>query len=399
MPRFSYRAVDAEGKVVKGREHAPSREALEKRLSGSALVPLAIEEEGGTAGRGSGGPKRVLEFTMLLSSLLESGLTVKDALEVIVAAATRKDVATLAAGLASSIETGKDFSSALEGSGAAFPRVYLGLVRIGERTGTLDKVMPGLARYLSDRAKMRDKLLGALAYPIAVLFVGVFGLGGVLAFVLPRFSELFASTGGEGAEAVKANVALAGAIGLGAMASMIALAAALVASAIARKRDKAFAIAFDSLVLKLPLIGSLLRTEQALAFSFAMETLTSGGVTIDEALLEAASVMQNAAFSRAAETMRERVRKGAPLSRACAEAGVFPPYLTQWLAVGERTGQVEKVFAQTRAFFQAESDKASSRLMTMAEPAITVIIGIGVLLMVVFFILPIFRSYGSIAQF
>jgi type II secretory pathway component PulF len=180
---------------------------------------------------------------------------------------------------------------------------------------------------------------------------------------------------------------------------MIALAAALVASAIARKRDKAFAIAFDSLVLKLPLIGSLLRTEQALAFSFAMETLTSGGVTIDEALLEAASVMQNAAFSRAAETMRERVRKGAPLSRACAEAGVFPPYLTQWLAVGERTGQVEKVFAQTRAFFQAESDKASSRLMTMAEPAITVIIGIGVLLMVVFFILPIFRSYGSIAQF
>jgi type II secretory pathway component PulF len=337
----------------------------------------------------------LLEFTTLMSILLSSSLSVKDAVDIMGKTAERADVRDFAARLSAGMERGLSFREALDGCGR-LPPVYSGLVRIGEKTGELSKAYERLAQYLSDGKKLRDSLSGAMVYPIIILAVGIVGGAAVSIFALPKMREIFTELGGT----AMASLDKALGAGISAMSAFTAFAAlaaaAFIAIFIAKKSNPDLAHKVDEITYRLPLVGRIVQSRCLLDFSFAMEAMTSGGIPLDEALGEAAKASANAFFSASLSKARETVRKGSSLSAACAAIGAFPPYLVQWLSVGERTGKPQEIFGRLRVYYQAMAERRTKTFMALIEPGVTLLIGAGVIIIVFMFVIPLFNAMGSI---
>lgn len=337
----------------------------------------------------------LLEFTSLTAILLKSSLSVQDAMDIMGKTAERADVRALSASLSAGMERGRSFRDAIE-SCAELPPVYAGLVRIGEKTGELSKAYERLAEYLSEGKKLRDSLSGAMVYPIIILAVGLVGGAAVSIFALPKMREIFTELGGTAMANLDKSLN-AGIAAMTAFTAIVALAAAaFVALRFAKKRDPGIALRADEAAYRLPVVGNIVRSRCLLDFAFAMESMTSGGIPLDEALGEAAKASANAYFSASLSRARETVRKGSSLSAACAAVGAFPPYLVQWLSVGERTGKPQEIFGRLRSYYQAMAERRTRTFMALIEPGVTLLIGAGVIIIVFMFVIPLFNAMGSI---
>jgi type IV pilus assembly protein PilC len=152
----------------------------------------------------------------------------------------------------------------------------------------------------------------------------------------------------------------------------------------------------DGFLLKIPIFGKVIYLQESLNFLFAMETLTGSGFAVEDALPEAGKVLSNRALSSGIDKIREKVIKGEHLSSAFLKDPHFEERIGHWMSIGERSGKVEKVFGQLRIYYQEELDKWSTRFMGIVEPALTIFVGVIVLLFILIFFLPIFSIYKSI---
>jgi type II secretory pathway component PulF len=402
MARFAVRYLTESGKVVSRSIEAADEAACEAMIAAASGVVIGLRRAGG--GGTGGGPERsrpypfacISEFTSLLSQLLSAALNVKDALDVLHTVAGRPDVRNLAASLAEDIGKGLSFRDAMRARVRGLPPVYLGLISVGDRTGDLPRAYKRLDSYLADRKKIRDRVAGALAYPIIVLAVAFLGVLALSLFAVPKLQEIFAQLGGTAAEQLSASLDSArvafGAFG----AAGAGLAIGAVGLYWARKADASAAIRIDRTLISLPVVGGILEANGLLDFCFAMEVMTAGGITLDDALDEAVATVGNAAYKAAIANARTAVRGGASLSQAVGRESAFPAFVKQWLAVGERTGQTSLVFGRMREFYQALAEKRANVMLSVLEPAISILLGIVMLAVVAFFILPIFTAYGSL---
>lgn len=398
MPSFRCSVALPSGKVSSVVREAESAEAAARAAAAAGEVLVSVERAEGRSSTRGGRKEReaVREFTEMMGLLTEAGLSLRDALEVASSAASGPRVRALAEGLSDAVRKGSTFAAAVAAADDRFPPLYRGMVAVGDRVGSVEKIFPRLASYLRDRKALSDKVSGALAYPLFVLAVSGLGTLGLVFFLLPRLEAIFLGFGGPAAATIRANVAaMKAAFGVLA-AAMAACGAAAAAAAVARGRDEGFARSLDALALRLPAVGSFASAAETLNFAFAMETLASGGVPVEAALAEAAAVVANRAYRAAVLEAREEVLRGKALSAAFAGRKELPPYLARWMAVGERTGQTEKVFSQVRSYFQAEVERRSTRFMALAEPALVALIGGLLLALVVGFVVPLFSMYGSI---
>lgn len=338
----------------------------------------------------------VLEFTEMMGLLAESGLSLKDALEVARSMESDGPLRDLSERILEPIRRGRSFAQAVAAAEDAFPPMYRGMIAIGDRVGSLERIFPPLAAYLRQRKALREKTAGALAYPLLVLAVSLVGTLAVVVFVVPRLEIIFEGFGGAAGERLRANVRTMNALLLSAAFLGLAGIGAAALFRLARFRSAAAAAFLDRIVLRLPVAGPFAAALETLNFSFAMETLVAGGVPIEAAMEEAAAVAENAAFRAAVLDARRDVVRGIPLSVAFGEREEFPPYLSRWISVGERSGQSVRVFAQVRAYFQGEVDRGMQRFMALVEPALIAAVGIVVLLIVLLLIVPLFSMFGSI---
>ncbi len=338
----------------------------------------------------------VLEFTEIMGLLSESGLSLKDALEVARSMESDGPLRDLSERILAPIRRGRSFAQAVAAAEDAFPPMYRGMIAIGDRVGSVERIFPPLAAYLRQRKALREKTAGALAYPLLVLAVSLVGILAVVVFVVPRLEIIFAGFGGAAGERLKGNVRTMNAILLSAAFLGLAALGAAAILRLARARSTAAAAFLDRLVLRLPVAGSFAAALETLNFSFAMETLVAGGVPIEAAMEEASAVAENAAFRSAVLDARRDVLQGVPLSVAFGEREELPAYVSRWIAVGERSGQSVRVFAQIRAYFQGEVDRGMQRFMALVEPALIAAVGTVVLLIVLLLIVPLFSMFGSI---
>jgi type II secretory pathway component PulF len=323
-------------------------------------------------------------------------LSLKDSLEVAHAVSHRGPGSQLVALLLERIRKGASFAGALDAAASSFPSVYRGMVRIGERIGSLDQVFPRLSSYLTDEKKLRERVAAALLYPAIVLGVALMSAILIVVVLFPRLREIFAQLGPGKAtrvESLMSSLILTSAVS----AALIVPAVILAIWAIrARRRGGSLALRIDAFALRLPLVSTFLMQRELLNFSFAMESLTAAGVSVEEALSEAAGSVRNSALKNGIMEVRENVMKGEQLSTAFARSALFPARVGRWVGIGERVGHVEKVFTQLRTYYQQEVEKWISRLMALIEPAFIVVLGILIILFVVLFIVPIFSLYGNI---
>jgi type II secretory pathway component PulF len=400
MPVYVCRVADASGKIEQFLRDAASEDSLVRELSAGSLFVLSVKEQEHQDGaRGEGkrfSRKLIRELTDLLTIMLGSGLSLKDSLEVAQTVSSKGPANELLTLLIQRIRKGDSFASALDAAGKSFPSVYRGMVKIGERIGSLEQVFSRLSAYLSDEKKLRERFSAALIYPAIVLSVALLSAVLIVTVLFPRLREIFSEIGQGMAGRVES---LMGSLTTAfvAIGTLLLLATALAVLMIrARRKDGTFAVRIDAFLLRVPLVASFLMQRELLNFSFAMETLTAAGVSVEEALSEGAGAVGNHALKKDIRLMREKVMKGERLSLAFAHSALFPESIARWIGIGERVGHVAKVFGQLRTYYQQEVEKWINRLMALIEPAIIVFLGLLIILFVVFFIIPIFSLYGNI---
>lgn len=400
MPVYACRVSDSNGKIEEVLREAVSEEPLARELASQSLFVISIRELArGNAGhslRKRYSRKVVGELTDVLTLMLGSGLSLKDSLEVAQTVSNRSAGNELVTLLLERIRKGGTFAGALEGAGSSFPSVYRGLVRIGERIGSLDQVFARLSVYLRDEKKLKERLGTALLYPSIVLGVALMSAILVVTVLCPRMRDIYSQIGPGMAGKVDSLITSLTSASAVFAASLIGAGALVAGAARARRKAGPLAVRIDAFLLRVPLVASFLVQRELLNFSFAMETLTASGVSVDEALSEGAGATGNKALQKEIFEIREKVMKGEHLSTAFSRSSLFPPRVARWMGIGERVGHVEKVFGQLRSYYQQEVEKWLHRLLILIEPALIVVLGVVIILFVVFFIVPIFSLYGNV---
>jgi len=387
--------VEPGGRRAKRVVEASGREGARVAASSDGALVLSVVPSRAAANSLRLSRKALEEFTSMAAILLPAGLTLRDALTVLAESSDSKEARRFSQGILARIDSGVPFVEAVRDSGAEAPAIWTGLARAGERTGSLDAVMPRLAAWLESGREACEKTAGALVYPAIVLSMAVLGMLGLAFWALPRLGAMFAEFGSGGPE-LSGRLEAAGVSVALVLSFLGALALAWPFVAAARKRNEAFGARFDALLLSVPLLGSLLADRAVFAFAFAMETLVSGGLPLDEALRESAGAVGNLAVARDVLILRDRVRSGASLSKAFRETKRLPRRLGTWFAIGERSGAPEAVFARVRALYERKTARTLERLVALAEPAIILAVGVAMIAMVLLFIVPLFTAYGSL---
>jgi type II secretory pathway component PulF len=400
MPIFRCRVVDRKGRTSVFVREALSEAALILELNREEIFPLEVVE---SREESSSPPKlkklsrpAVLELASTLALLLSSGLTFRDCLEVAQTTFLKGPVNQLVSRLLEEIRKGRSLSQALEELQGGFPPLFKAFIRIGEKIGSLEATFKQLVTFLTDLQKLRDRLVSSLIYPALVVGVAVVGIGGIVTIVLPRVEQMFRELGGLLPVRIESMIRfLNGSLIAVGILVAVALLSGFVMFLI-RRRNPTAASRLDRLLLRIPLLGRITYLAEMMNLTFALETLCGGGFSVEEALQEAATVVANRAIRAGVLEVREALIKGVSLSVAFRENPVFSPRIGRWVAVGERSGQVEQVFAQLRRFHQGEMEKWTSRFMNLIEPALILLVGVLILFIVFFFITPIFSIYEGL---
>jgi type II secretory pathway component PulF len=340
--------------------------------------------------------KAVLEFTEMMELLLESGLSIRDALETFTIINGTAAAGELGKRILKYIHKGASFAQAVELMENSFPPIYRGMIRVGNAVGSVERIFPRLSKYLRDKKKLRDKISGALVYPVLVLIVAFLGTLGLIFFIIPKMELIFAGFGGNAGDSIRRNVQ---ALELGLIIPASIFASFFCALGFIRKMDQKYPDInrfIDRLLLKLPLAGGFITSWETFNFAFAMEVLTGGGISVEDAIKEAADLVSNRLYRQSLFRVREKVLNGGSLARAFLENAIFPPCLGYWIACGERAGKTEQVFTQLRSYFQDELECRSSQFILLIEPVMIAVIGMVILCLVAGILLPLFSAYGTI---
>jgi type II secretory pathway component PulF len=336
-------------------------------------------------------PAVIAEFTSLMASLLAAGSTAQGALEICRSMGGVR-LRSLCENLKAQVDRGKNFAASIKASGA-FPPLYEALAAVGEETGEGALVFGRLADYGRRAEKMKGRLRSALAYPLLVLTAAVGGTAALLFVVLPRMAEVFAVFGGEEEAAVQIGNMYRSVIILASVLLLILLATGT-AFVSYRTSDKAAAV-IDAVLIKLPVAGALISALATLDLFFAMECCGKTGMNAAAALASSSMVVGNRAFRAETGRILGKVEKGGSVATAFREGKLFPQAVGTWLAVGEATGEGENVYARIREIFETQVEERRETALALMEPAIILVTGILILLLVMNLVVPLYSLYGA----
>lgn len=394
MAAFTYRAVDGLGVARRGVIEASSPLAARRLLRDRSLVPIAVDATRATAARrlprfrARVGAKALSVVTRQLATLVGTDIRVEEALSLAAAQAAAPAVAELLLNVRGSILDGRSFAAALGDHPAAFPEFYRASVAAGESAGRLDHVLAHLADFVENRQRAAARLQLALLYPGLLAGVSLTMMTLLLIYVVPDIVRVFVSRGAALPLLTRALIALSGFVTTyGAI-----LVFALVAASVAARRWLAVPanrLRLDrAIATRRPLAG-ISRQINAARFAASLATLVDADVPLVDAIPTAAAVTPNRFVREAALAVAARVREGMSLRSAMAEAEVFPPMLIAIVASGEASGRLGPVLTRAAADLQRDLDTAIAALMGLIEPAVLLVMGGVVLLLVLAILLPI----------
>jgi general secretion pathway protein F len=396
MAAYDYKALTADGQRTSGVISADTPRAARRELRARQLTPVEVQE----AGQAKPGARRLRArlshkertlFTRQLAVLLQSGMTVEEALTAAAADGNPKSVKSLVLGVRAQVLEGVSLADALRSPPAAFPPLYRSVVAAGEAAGRLPAVLEQLATNLERTYRMASTARAALVYPAVLGVMATLMVTALMVFVVPKLVEQFAMLGTTELPLLTRFV-----IGTSDLLRnwgwLIAAAAAAAAFLFAQAfRAPAFRKSLDAFLLGLPLIGPLIRTLSASQFARVHATLASSGATVIEALTAARGAMGNSVFRDAATSIIEKVQQGGTLSAAMKSTRVFPPLLTHMVQSGEAARDVPAMMNRAADFLESEFEATTRTMLSLLEPLIIVVLGGIVGTIVLSIMLPIMQ--------
>ncbi|PIY68602.1 hypothetical protein COY90_05180 [Candidatus Roizmanbacteria bacterium CG_4_10_14_0_8_um_filter_39_9] len=336
----------------------------------------------------------IVDFTRQLAIMLNAGLTLVDCFSILEKQTKKQSLLELIQTLNKEVLAGNTFSSALQKNQAHFSNLYVALIKSGEASGKLSDILLKLADNLEKQREFQNKIKGALTYPIVVLIGMAAVMFVMITFVMPKLLNLYKDFNIDLPTSTKILIAVSGFSATFWPIILIALFGGFYAiqKYFSTKQGKYF---FDSLVLKIPVVGTLVQISSLVDTTRTLAILIGSGVSILDGLSIVIDTTGNIIYKNSFINILKQVEKGFSFGTALNNEGIFPPILVQMSTVGEQTGKLDDTLMRISHYFEAESEMTIKTLTTLIEPLILVILGLGVGFLVISVITPIYNLTSS----
>ena len=402
MPDFKYQGTNRSGSSVSGVMTANSKADLQNLLRRQQITPTKMSEKGKefnmpTFGGGVNA-KELAIFTRQFSVMIDAGLPLVQCLEILGSQQENKFFQKVLINTRSMVEGGATLSTAMRSSPKVFDGLYVNMVEAGETGGILDIILQRLSTYIEKNVKLQRAVKSALIYPVGVLTIAGLVIFLLLWKVVPIFATLFAGLGVTLPLPTKIVIAMSNFVG---SYFGLLIVAAIIGGIFGLKAwygTPTGKYVLDSIILKLPVLGILMRKIAVARFTRTLGTLIASGVPILEGLDITAKTSGNAVVERALQKVRKALEEGKSLTEPLKESNVFPGMVTQMIAVGEQTGAMDAMLQKIADFYEEEVDSAVKDLLTAMEPIMIVFLGVVVGGVVISMYLPLFTLIGELSK-
>jgi type IV pilus assembly protein PilC len=403
MPTFAYAGRTRSGETVTGERAADTMDAVVAALRREQVLVTQINPVKDKAAAKTARPKRakgvnaknLAVFTRQFSVMIDAGLPLVQCLEILGSQEEDKNFASVILTTRGDVESGASLADAMKKHPKVFDPLFTNMIAAGEAGGILDTILKRLATYIEKNVKLKGQVKSAMIYPVAVIVIATLVVGVILWKVIPTFANLFAGLGAE--LPLPTRVVIAASNGLVRFGPIIIV--GLCAAGYGFKQYYASVNGrrvVDAVVLKMPILGDLMRKIAVARFCRTLSTLLASGVSILEALDITARTAGNAIVEEAILTTRKSIERGETIAQPLKETAVFPPMVVQMIGVGEATGALDTMLSKIADFYEEEVDVAVAGLLTLMEPLMIALLGGIVGGIVIAMYMPIFSLISKL---
>jgi type IV pilus assembly protein PilC len=405
MATFAYVGRTRSGAVKKGELSAKTRDEAVDQLRKQSVVVTSLEEKKGGGfdfskiSLGSGlTDKDLVVFTRQFGTMINAGLPLVQCLEILSTQSENKVLRETIGEVKIQVEAGSTFSDALRRHPKVFDDLYVNLVHAGEVGGLLDTILTRLAKYIEKAMKLKGQIKSAMIYPAAIMGVAVIVITVLMLFVIPIFAKMFLELSG-GKVALPGPTQIVIDVSNFFIAYWYVILGAIVGMVVGIKKYYGTVqgrLVIDKLLLKLPVVGDLIRKASVAKFTRTLGTLLSSGVPLLDGMTICAKTSGNKVVEGTLIDARVSISGGKTIADPLAASGVFPKMVTHMIAVGESTGALDAMLGKIADFYEDEVDQAVSSLTALLEPMMMVFLGVVIGFIVVAMYLPIFKMASAI---
>lgn len=391
---YNWEGKDKTGKVVRGEMRATGETVVQATLRRQGILVTRIKKQALSRG-GRIGEKDIALFTRQLATMMKSGVPLLQAFDIGIKGSGNPALARLLNDIRSDVETGSSLSQAFAKHPVQFDRLFVNLVAAGEQAGILDNLLDRIATYKEKIIAIKGKIKSALFYPAAVVVVAALVVSVMMLFVIPEFKNVFTSFGADLPGPTLLVIGMSDFF-VKYWYVLFGLVIAVIAGIIfTYKRSQAVQIAVDRMILKLPVVGDVVRKATVARWTRTLSTMFAAGVPLVEALDSVGGASGNHVYVTATREIQSEVSTGSSLTVAMQNSRVFPSMVVQMVSIGEESGQLDSMLSKVADFFEQEVDDAVAGLSQLLEPLIMVFLGTVIGGLVVAMYLPIFKL-GSV---
>jgi type IV pilus assembly protein PilC len=387
---YSWEGKDKTGKIIRGEMRASGETVVQASLRRQGVLVTKVKKQRLSRGRRITG-KDIALFTRQLATMLRSGVPMLQSFDIAIKGGGNPTLARMLNDIRTDVESGSNLSQAFRKYPAHFDSLYCNLVEAGEQAGILDTLLDRLATYKEKILAIKAKIKGALFYPAAVVVVATLVVAVMMLFVIPEFKKVFTSFGADLPAPTLVVIAMSDFFVEHFFMMVLIAVGTVVAIGYTYKRSPKMQIVMDRLVLKLPVMGDVIRKATIARWTRTLSTMFAAGVPLVEALDSVGGASGNHVYLTATKQIQTEVTTGTSLTVAMQNTQVFPTMVVQMVSIGEESGQLDAMLGKVAEFFEREVDDAVASLSQLMEPIIMVFLGTVIGGLVVAMYLPIFK--------
>jgi type IV pilus assembly protein PilC len=399
MPTFEWKGTARNGQNQTGVVVADSKDAVIANMRRQQIVVTAVKEKGKEIALPKWGgrvPQQLIAiFTRQFSVMIDAGLPLVQCLEILGGQQEHKTFKRTLIQVRQDVEAGSNLADAMRKHPKVFNDLFTNMIAAGEAGGILDTILQRLSQYIEKAVKLNSQVKSAMIYPVAVISIAGIVVAVILWKVIPVFATLFESLGAELPLPTRVVIALSNFIGDYWWLMIMTVAALIFGTRRYHETYKGRRV-LDNILLRMPVMGMLLRKIAVARFCRTLATLTSSGVPILDGLSITARTSGNAIVEDAIMATRKSVEEGKTISEPLGDTDVFPSMVVQMIAVGEQTGALDTMLSKIADFYEDEVDTAVAGLMKLLEPVLIAFLGVAIGGIVIAMYMPMFSLIGQI---
>ncbi len=394
MDIYIWKGKNLRGQELKGEIEAENKLEVEKKLRSQGIIPTKIKKKPKEINipifQGKIKTEDVVIFTRQLSTMIDAGLSIVQGLEILAEQSENKKFREVLNGVKVKLESGQSLSKAMSSYPEAFDELYVNMINAGEISGSLDIILQRLAQLMEKTVALKRKIKGAMFYPVSVIVIATIVTAILLIKVVPTFASLFSSMGKALPLPTQIVINISNFLRAYFLYILCGIILIIFGVKYLYKTDKGRHF-FDSLLLRLPIFGTLIRKAAVAKFTRTLGTMLSSGVSILEAFDIVAKTSGNVIIEDAIYYTRDKVKEGKTIVEPLMETKIFPPMVVQMIGVGEKTGAIDAMLNKIADFYEDEVDQAVSNLTALIEPMIMAFLGVVLGGLIIAMYLPIFK--------